>query len=101
VSWQRTGPIIDIADDIFGPELIVTAFHELAHVLYHPAHPRIFRRAGNLWNWSKCHRQAEIIGVIAWMPLTIADGLSADELMREFGVRREVAEFRASLNLWK
>jgi hypothetical protein len=81
--------------------MAITANHETAQILYHPSHPKVFERSGNLWNWSKCNRQAEIVGAVAWMPLATADGLSVDELMREFGVRREVAEFRASLNLWR
>lgn len=98
--WLGSVPYIYLASYLCGSELVITAYHELAHIIYHPSHPEIFKRTGNLWNWSKCHRQAEIVGVMAWMPHRIADGMTADELMREFGVRRKVAEFRASLNLW-
>jgi len=99
--WIGATPYIYLSNHIGGPELVITSWHEVCHILYHPSHPEVFKRTGNLWNWSKCHRQAEIIGVMAWMPHGVADEMATDELMREFGVRREVAEFRASLNLWR
>ena len=97
--WAGPVPYIYVADHLSGPEKVITGFHELAHILYHPTHPEAFCRAGNLWNWGKCDRQAEIVGVIAWMPYSLARGLSVEELMEGFGVRREVAEFRAGLRL--
>jgi len=99
--WKGGVPRIDLPLNIDGPELLISAWHEVCHLLYHPAEKAPFTRYGNLWNWSKCDRQAEIIGVMAWMPHGPADLMTPDELMKEFGVRREVAEFRASLNLWR
>jgi Zn-dependent peptidase ImmA (M78 family) len=81
-------------------ERVITGFHELAHILYHPTDKQILHRR-SLWNWSKCDRQAEIVGLISWMPETQARGLCAESLMRQYEVRRESAEFRASLDLWR
>jgi Zn-dependent peptidase ImmA (M78 family) len=96
--WASSAPYIYIARHLRGPEKVITGYHELAHILYHPPHPEIFRRTGNLWNWSKCDRQAEIVGELAWMP-DVA-GLSIDQVMARFSVSREVAEFRLYLSLW-
>jgi Zn-dependent peptidase ImmA (M78 family) len=57
-------------------ERVITGFHELAHILYHPTDNQILHRRA-LWNWSKCDRQGQ------------------------YEVRRESAEFRASLDLWR
>ena len=96
--WVGGVPYIYIAHHLRGPEKVITGYHELAHILYHPPHPEVFRRTGNLWNWRKCDRQAEIVGQLAWMP-NVA-GLSVDQVMAQFGVSHEVAVFRLQLKLW-
>jgi Zn-dependent peptidase ImmA (M78 family) len=95
--WVGDIPYVYYSSLLPGPEQVITCYHELAHILYHPPRPEVFKRTGDLWNWSKCDRQAEIVGVVAWMPESKG---SVEQLMAEFGVGREVAEFRHSLYLW-
>ncbi|HEY7544432.1 MAG TPA: ImmA/IrrE family metallo-endopeptidase [Blastocatellia bacterium] len=97
--WVDGTPYIFVADHLSGPEKVIAGFHELCHILYHSEHSSIFRRCGNLWNWSKCDRQAEIVGAVAWMP--DVRGLSVEEVMEEFGVSRDVALFRSQVILWE
>jgi Domain of unknown function (DUF955). len=96
--WVSGAPYIYIAQHLRGPEKVITGYHELAHILYHPSHPEVFRRVGNLWNWSKCDRQAEVVGVVAWIPNCY--NLSTSDLMQIYGVGWEIALFRSKLQLW-
>jgi Zn-dependent peptidase ImmA (M78 family) len=99
--WLDGQPFVYINRLLPYAERVITGFHELAHILYHPIDKEVFRRTGlDLWNWSKCDRQAEVVGTVAWMPEPQVRGLSPETLMQRFGVRRESAEFRARLNLW-
>jgi Zn-dependent peptidase ImmA (M78 family) len=84
-----------------GPYKVMHGFHEITHVLYHERPYVLYRCSGRNWNLSKCEYQAEIIGALAWMPDREARGLPAEALMARYGVSRETAEFRASLNLWR
>ncbi|HKP85605.1 MAG TPA: ImmA/IrrE family metallo-endopeptidase [Blastocatellia bacterium] len=96
--WVGATPYVYYSSWLSGPEQVITCYHELAHILYHPSRPEVFKRTGDLWNMSKCDRQAEIVGVIAWIPDT--QRLSVEGLMEAYGVNREIAEFRAGLGLW-
>ena len=96
--WVGRVPYIYIGRHLRGPEKVITGYHELAHILYHPPHPEVFRRTGDLWNWSKCDRQAEVVGVVAWMPYV--NGLTVEQVMQQFGVSRAVSNFRTGLKLW-
>lgn len=99
--WIDSTPFIYINAFLSYPEKVITGFHELAHILYHPpSEDAIFLRRHANWNWSKCDRQAEIVGCIAWMPDSEARGRSVEELMARYEVMREVAEFRSQLRLW-
>jgi len=84
---------------IRGPEQVIAGFHEYCHVVDHCFDVEVFQSTGGLWNLTKRERQAQIIGVLALMPAPLIDGMTIDEAMRAFGVRRDVAEFRATLNL--
>jgi Zn-dependent peptidase ImmA (M78 family) len=98
---QNNTPYIFINSRLNYAEKVVTGYHELAHLLLHAPNPEVFRRQKNCcWNFSKCDRQAEIVGLVAWMPETQARGLSPGALMHQYDVRWESAEFRAGLNLW-
>ncbi|MEW6129612.1 MAG: ImmA/IrrE family metallo-endopeptidase [Acidobacteriota bacterium] len=100
--WEDAEPYIYINSQLKYSERVITGFHELTHILYHTPRPEIFRRQSNCcWNFSKQDRQAEIVGLVAWMPEAATRGLSVESLMLKFDVRRESAEFRASLNLWQ
>jgi Zn-dependent peptidase ImmA (M78 family) len=98
--WLGGQPFVYINSLLPYAERVITGFHELAHILYHPSDTEILHRRA-LWNWSKCDRQAEIVGCVAWMPEPGARGRSADDLMAIYEVRRESAEFRSHLSLWK
>jgi hypothetical protein len=80
-------------------EQVINGYHEYTHITDHVLDVEPFKSTGNLWNLPKYERQAWIIGVLAWMPEPLAWGLSVEQLMQGFGVRREIAEFRASLNI--
>jgi Zn-dependent peptidase ImmA (M78 family) len=100
--WLGGQPFVYINSLLPYSERVITGFHELAHILYHPSDRQVFKRTGrDLWNWSKCDRQAEIVGLLAWMPETQARGLNAEELMKRFQVRRQSAEFRSNLRLYQ
>ena len=100
--WLEADPFVYINSQLPYSEQVITGFHELAHILYHPNSEDLMqlRRAAN-WNWSKCDRQAEIVGCVAWMPDVLVRGLHAEEMAQVFDVRRESAEFRAQLKLWQ
>jgi Zn-dependent peptidase ImmA (M78 family) len=99
--WVDRSPYIYLKENLSYAKKVIAAYHELAHILYHPADRGVFRRTGrDLWNWPKCDRQAEIVGSIAWMPDSEARSLTVEELMEFYGIEREVAEFRAGLHLW-
>jgi Zn-dependent peptidase ImmA (M78 family) len=82
-----------------GAEKVIAGFHEFCHLTDHVLDVDVFHFTGNLWNVNKYERQANIVGVIALMPAPSIQGLSVEDIMREFGVRREIAEFRASLGV--
>jgi Zn-dependent peptidase ImmA (M78 family) len=100
--WLEGCPFIYVNSLLPEGEQVVTLGHELAHVLYHPSSDdAVFLRAHSFWNWSKCDRQAEIVGCVAWMPdRMISKYMTIDHIRQEFGVRRETAAFRLSLDLW-
>lgn len=80
-------------------ERTMTGFHELTHISDHVLEVEPFRSTGNLWNVSKFERQANIIGALAWMPDPLIRGLSIEQIVTEFGVSKNVAEFRLSLKI--
>lgn len=82
-----------------GPEQVVAGFHEYCHITDHCFDVEVFESTGGLWNLNKRERQAQIIGVVALMPAPSIHGMNVEDIMREFGVRREIAEFRASLRI--
>jgi Zn-dependent peptidase ImmA (M78 family) len=80
-----------------GSEKIIAGFHEYCHLTSHSLEMSILKSTGGFWNLQKYERQAQIIGTIALMPDPALPGLSIEEVMQEFGVSRQIAEFRASL----
>lgn len=100
--YQHRIPHIYYSSRLPYPQKVITGYHELCHILIDAPDPEMFKRQNpRCWNFNKWDRKAEIVGVVAWMPETRARGLSVEELMREFDVSRDSAEFRASLNLWR
>lgn len=96
--WIGAQPYVYYSSRLPGPEQVITCYHELAHILYHPVIPAGFKRERSFFNFDKWQRQAEIVGVVAWMPSV--EYMTAEYIMREYGVSRETASFRAGLNLW-
>ena len=80
-----------------GPEKVIAGFHEYCHLTSHSLEMSILKSTGGLWNLQKYERQAQIIGTVALMPDPELSGLSIEEVMQEFGVSRQIAEFRAGL----
>jgi Zn-dependent peptidase ImmA (M78 family) len=80
-----------------GPEKVIAGFHEYCHLTSHSLEMSILKSTGGLWNLQKYERQAQIIGTVALMPDPALSGLSIEEVMQEFGVSRQIAEFRAGL----
>lgn len=79
------------------PEQVIAGFHEYCHLTDQVVDSNILLSTGGLWNVNKYERQAQIVGVVALMPKLVVEGMTVGDLMHEFGVRREIAEFRLSL----
>lgn len=82
-----------------GPEQVIAGFHEYCHITDHCFDVEAFESTGGLWNLNKRERQAQTVGVVALMPHPLVEGMTVNDLMREFGVSRQVAEFRAALRV--
>ena len=95
--YQDGIPFLYINSRLNASDKVIAGFHEFCHLTDHALEVGVFKSTGNLWNLRKLERQAQTIGVLAWMPEAEAAGLEIDELMARFAVRREVAEFRSSL----
>src|SRR5262249_28635755 len=97
---SSTRPYIMINSHLSGPEKVIAGFHEFTHIIDQEVPENSYRLStGNLYNMSKSERQAQVVGVIALMPGPEARGLTVEDMMRIYGVRREVAEFRVTLKL--
>lgn len=90
-------PFLYVNSLISAAERVIAGFHEFCHLTDHSLEVGVFKSSGNLWNLPKVERQAQVVGVLAWMPDSDAGELSVEELMACYGVKRAVAEFRASL----
>jgi Zn-dependent peptidase ImmA (M78 family) len=97
-SFVESGEVFLYVNSLLArPEQVIAGFHEYCHITDHCFGVEVFQSTGNLWNLSKREYQAQIIGALALMPATMISGLTVVEIMYQFGVRREIAEFRASL----
>ena len=92
-------PYIVINTCLPNVEKIIAIGHEFTHIIDQELDTSVFLNNGNLWNTRKYQRQAWIIGIVGLMPETVVEGLSIFDLMRQFGVRREIAEFRVSVQI--
>jgi len=97
--WVDEYPFIFLSDSLSEPEKVVTGFHEFCHLEFDPPGD-IFLSTGNLWNWQKAERQANIVGVIALMPDTEVIRMTVDRMMGYYGISRELAQFRFDL-MWR
>jgi hypothetical protein len=75
-------------------EQIVAGFHELEHIVSHVGNGEVCQSRGDTLRLSKQEKQAQMVGVIALMPITIVYGMTVEEMMREFDAPRKLAEFR-------
>lgn len=92
-------PYIVINSCLTAADKVIAIGHEFAHISDQVLDTSIFLSTGNLWNNDKFDRQAQIVGVVGLMPERLVRGLSSEELRMEFGVSRDIAEFRLSLNI--
>lgn len=92
-------PYIIINSTLTGPEKVIAVGHEFTHITDQILETSLFLSTGNLWNLSKFDRQAQIVGVVGLIPEPHITGKTAEDLMRDFGIKRAVAEFRLSLRL--
>jgi Zn-dependent peptidase ImmA (M78 family) len=92
-------PFLYINSRLSRPEKVIAGFHEFCHLTDHSLEMGVVNSSGNFWNLSKLERQAQLVGVLAWMPQALARGLSVEELIIRFGVKREVATFRAAARI--
>lgn len=76
---------------------VIAGYHELFHILHHVGNGQECLSYGGVINLSKKEYQAQAVGVIALMPDVMIQGLSIEDLMREFDVSRRIAEFRFCL----
>lgn len=97
ISNKRSYIVIN--SEISAPLQVIGGFHEFAHVTDHAPLRLLDHYSGGLCNIRKFERQAQIIGVMAYMPDTEILGLSSEDLMRRYGISREIAMFRLSLML--
>ncbi|MGH9764681.1 MAG: ImmA/IrrE family metallo-endopeptidase, partial [Blastocatellia bacterium] len=99
-SFHEGGrPFIYINSLLSHPEQVIAGFHEFHHLTDHALNTDVFLSTGNLWNRSKYEYQAQVVGVLAYMPDPLVWGLSAEEIQSCFGVTRQLARFRASLGI--
>lgn len=80
------------------PFKVIAGFHELFHVLHHIGDGKRCLSTGGVFNLSKNEYQAQAAGVIALMPNRIVAEMSVEDMMREFEITRQIAEFRLRLS---
>jgi Zn-dependent peptidase ImmA (M78 family) len=95
--YEQGVPYLFVNNRLPRTEQIIAGFHEFAHLVYHSIDDCEFSSDSLLWQLSKIEHQSQTIGVLAAMPFDEVVGLSIEDIMREFGVSRQTAEFRVSL----
>ena len=100
--FEDNAPFIFINSTLPPTEQIIAGWHEYDHLSRHILQSHcpyncVFTSSGSMVNLSRMEREAQIVGVLALMPQPLVMGLSLEDIMREFGVSRHTAEFRASL----
>jgi Zn-dependent peptidase ImmA (M78 family) len=100
--FQDDAPFIFINSTLPAAEQVIAGWHEYDHLTRHMLKTHcpyncVFTSSGSMVNLSRIEREAQIVGCLALMPHPLVVGLSLEDIMREFGVSRNTAEFRASL----
>jgi Zn-dependent peptidase ImmA (M78 family) len=75
-------------------EQVIAGFHELFHFLFHPVDSQVCLSYGRICNISKRELQAQIVGVIALLPISLVYKMTVEDMMREFEISKEIALFR-------
>src|ERR1044072_2447294 len=97
--YESDAPYLFVNCNLNCSEQIIAGFHELCHFLEHGLFIGRFLSIGQMSNLSRLEREAEIVGTVSLMPAPLITGMTVEDLMRKFDVRREIAEFRASLRV--
>lgn len=78
-------------------EKLIAGWHEFAHLYDQAPTPSVFCSTGNLWNNRKNERQAQVIGLLALMPDAEVVGMTAADLVEQYGVSYKTAEQRITI----
>lgn len=81
------------------PLKTIAGFHELFHILHHIGDTKRCLSTGGVSCLSKNEFQAQVVGVVALMPDSLVASMSVNDIMREFEVSRQIAEFRLLCSL--
>jgi Zn-dependent peptidase ImmA (M78 family) len=95
--YEEGVPYLFINRNLNRSERIIAGFHEFCHFMEHGVFVSRLLSTGNIKNLSRLERQAQIVGTVSLMPAPLIIGMTVEDLMRRFEIRREIAEFRASL----
>jgi hypothetical protein len=90
-------PFLYINSRLSRAEKVIAGFHEFCHLTDHSLEIGGFKSSGSCWSLSKIERQAQLIGVLAWMPQAQAAGLSVEELVAQYSVKPQIARFRVAI----
>jgi hypothetical protein len=95
VSFYEQGvPFIGLNSVLPRPEMVVTAFHELTHLLAHPFTEERFSEADADFSPEVYELEANVVGVVALIPDEAAPWPLARRLVRRYGVTPRTAHFR-------
>jgi Zn-dependent peptidase ImmA (M78 family) len=100
--FEDDAPFIFINSTLPAAEQVIAGWHEYDHLTRHMLKTHcpyncVFTSSGSMVNLSRIEREAQVVGCLALMPHPLVVGLSLEDIMREFGVSRNTAEFRANL----
>lgn len=76
------------------PERIIAGFHEIVHNILHATEGEIYASMGPLWNHRKDEHEAEMIGVLALLPLSEIAGMTPEEIAGVYRLPLKTAKFR-------
>lgn len=94
-SWtDEFGPCIYLNRLVPIQQRTIAGWHEFAHLQLHLTDSQVLMSAGSLRNRGKFEREAETIGVIAFLPLALIQGMSAETIAATFGLPKKTANFR-------
>lgn len=89
--------VIRVNSLITEPQRIIAGFHELGHVALHTLDGVVFASLGPLWNHRRDECEAEMIGVLALMPLSAISEMNPNLIAAKFRVPKKTAKFRVQV----